>query len=432
MSFTTTQPYFSESRQYTPTISGLDFRPEPYLAEVDILQDATLRQIDEVINQDVEMQPLNVREIFYLVVDTNVLLHYLDALQQFVIDIEHHLRMTLQIVVPGIVVSELDRQKTRNDKVAWAARVASTWLLEKVKERRFVKGQAHEETCKASRKWNVRDAGEIKKGGSEWNDDLILDCCQYFARPPPHGWEPRYVALCSGDKNLCLKVESVGIRTLSPSNGWTSRAIATALFAGAPNVDLGAFDGQVSKVQRRTLRFPGTSAGRPLARVNASVGADAMDIDEEPIGPSHPLDMLHLELIDHFSQLLLQVVDRVGGPEVPWHEVPTGRISQHAPGWTRVKFSEWRPRESIEYLGRKGGEGLSRGNLDRLVHFLEYPDKRGGRKGQDWTRSDWESGVSTLGAIGRSWEDDGLAESVEVLKRYAGATFLQRMRPTGM
>ena len=48
-------------------------------------------------------------EIFNLVVDTNILLHQLDALQQFVVDIEHHLPFTLQITVPGIVISELDR-----------------------------------------------------------------------------------------------------------------------------------------------------------------------------------------------------------------------------------------------------------------------------------------------------------------------------------
>ena len=41
--------------------------------------------------------------------DTNVLLHQLDALQQFVLDIEHHLPFTLQIIIPGIVISELDR-----------------------------------------------------------------------------------------------------------------------------------------------------------------------------------------------------------------------------------------------------------------------------------------------------------------------------------
>ena len=186
-------------------------------------------------------------------VDTNILLHQLDALQQFVIDIEHNLPLTLQIIIPGIVISELDRwvnimysvvcindngwtiyytaerQKTREDKVAWAARLASTWLLEKVKERRFVKGQTYEETCRASGKWNVNDdkRGEARasnsdtkkrletdrifaqRGGSEVNDDLILDCCQYFARRPQQG-VITHVALCSGDKNLCVKVESVG------------------------------------------------------------------------------------------------------------------------------------------------------------------------------------------------------------------------------
>ena len=41
------------------------------------------------------------------------------------------------------------------------------------------------------------------------NDDLILDCCLYFARRPQQG-VITHVALCSGDKNLCVKVESVG------------------------------------------------------------------------------------------------------------------------------------------------------------------------------------------------------------------------------
>ena len=42
------------------------------------------------------------------------------------------------------------------------------------------------------------------------NDDLILDCCLYFTRRPQHGGVVRHVALCSGDKNLCVKAESVG------------------------------------------------------------------------------------------------------------------------------------------------------------------------------------------------------------------------------
>jgi len=55
------------------------------------------------------LQPSAIEEIFHLVVDTNVLLHQLDALQQFVIDIEHHLPFILQVIIPGIVISELDR-----------------------------------------------------------------------------------------------------------------------------------------------------------------------------------------------------------------------------------------------------------------------------------------------------------------------------------
>ncbi|KAH9179839.1 PIN domain-containing protein [Lactarius sanguifluus] len=386
-------------------------------SDINALKDATLRRVDEVINQDVEMQagcihrPLAV-EVFYLVVDTNILLHQLDALQQFVIDIEHHLPLTLQIVIPGIVISELDRQKTRDDKVAWAARLASTWLLEKVKERRFVKGQTHEETFR-----NDAKGDEVRRGGSEMNDDLILDCCQYFARRPQQG-VIRHVALCSGDKNLCVKVESVGIRTLCPTNGWTSRAIATALFAGAPMVKLSDFDGQTSKSQRRTVRM------EPDHKVSPALlaSADAMEVDEEPIRPSHPLDVLHLEVVEHFAQLLLGVVDRVGGPEVPWDGPPKGQVSGHAPSWAKIGFAKWTPRESVRYLGRKEG----------LKSFLLYPDQRSGRKGQDWARGDWDGCVRTLEEIGKSWEDDGLTESAGDLRRFAAGTFLLRMRPTGM
>ncbi|KAI9466886.1 PIN domain-containing protein [Lactarius psammicola] len=402
--------------------------PHAVPGDINALKDATLRRIDEVINQDVEMQPLAV-EVFYLVVDTNILLHQLDALQQFVIDIEHHLPLTLQIIIPGIVISELDRQKTRDDKVAWAARLASTWLLEKVKERRFVKGQTHEETCRASGKWNVNEpkGGDARRGGSEMNDDLILDCCQYFARRPQQG-VIRHVALCSGDKNLCVKVESVGIWTFCPTNGWTSHAIATALFSGAPMVNLSDFDGQTSKSQRRTIRTD------PDHKVNPALlaRADAMEVDEEPIRPSHPLDVLHLEVVEHFAQLLLGVVDRVGGPEVPWHGPQKGQVSGHAPSWAKIGFAEWTPRECVRYLGRKEGLRASRAELDKLENFLLYPDKRGGRKGQDWARGDWDGCVRTLEEIGKSWEDGELTESAEDLRRFAAGTFLLRMRPTGM
>jgi hypothetical protein len=277
------------------------------------------------------------------------------------------------------------------------------------------------------------------------NDDLILDCCQYFARRPQQG-VITHVALCSGDKNLCVKVESVGgdsyhhpstlirergtigIWTLSPTNNWTSRAIATALFAGAPTVNLDDFDGQTSKFQRRTVPTDPDQAVSPAPTATA----DAMEVDEEPIRPSHPLDVLHLEVVEHFAQLLLGVVDRVGGPEVPWHGPPKGQVSGHAPSWAKMGFAEWTPRESVRYLGRKKGLRASQAALDKLENFLLYADKRGGRKGQDWARGDWDGCVLTLEEIGKSWEDDELIQSAEDLRRFAAGIFLLRMRPTGM
>jgi rRNA-processing protein FCF1 len=44
----------------------------------------------------------------FVVIDTNLLLHHLKVLQQFVEDIEN-LSLPTIIVVPGIVIHELDR-----------------------------------------------------------------------------------------------------------------------------------------------------------------------------------------------------------------------------------------------------------------------------------------------------------------------------------
>jgi hypothetical protein len=52
------------------------------------------------------------------------------------------------------------RQKNR-DGLAWFARRASGWLLKKVKERKTVKGQAREETCKRSGNWKDKDPGDV-------------------------------------------------------------------------------------------------------------------------------------------------------------------------------------------------------------------------------------------------------------------------------
>lgn len=189
-------------------------------------------------------------------------------------------------------------------------------------------------------------------------------------------------------------------------------------------MNLSEFDGQTSKFQRRTVRTD------PDHRALPATAADAMEVDEEPIRPSHPLDVLHLEVVEHFAQLLLGVVDRVGGPEVPWHGLPRkGQVSGHAPSWAKIGFAEWTLRECVRYLGRTRA---SQAEVDKLENFLLYPEKQGGRKGQDWARGDWDQCVQTLEEIGKCWEDAELIASADDLRRFAAGTFLLRMRPTGM
>jgi hypothetical protein len=92
---------------------------------------ATLTEIEEIANKDVEMQVrcfdcldrgrVCVREILtdyrqpppqestiYIVVDTNILLGYYEALRTFLEDVEK-VEAPVVAVFPGIVVQELDR-----------------------------------------------------------------------------------------------------------------------------------------------------------------------------------------------------------------------------------------------------------------------------------------------------------------------------------
>lgn len=130
--------------------------------------DATLKRIDDIVNNDVEMEGPLSEQSTIIVIDTNILLEFLDILQTFVLDIEQQ-KLPVLLIIPGVVIYELDSQKNR-DGLSWFARRASTWLLSKVKERRTVKGQALGETCKASRNWKKREPGEVELQGRREDD----------------------------------------------------------------------------------------------------------------------------------------------------------------------------------------------------------------------------------------------------------------------
>ncbi|KIJ70065.1 hypothetical protein HYDPIDRAFT_171975 [Hydnomerulius pinastri MD-312] len=405
--------------------------------------DATLQSIDDIANLDVEMQvradhsinsfisfaisrtdamrkgPLS-EQLTIIVLDTNILLEFLDIVQTFVEEVEQQ-RLPVLLIIPGAVIYELDGQKNRNH-LSWFARRASTWLLKKVKERRSVKGQALEETCKPSGNWKKREPGE-EFGTERTNDSLILDCCQYFFRV-----RLRRTFLCSKDKILAVEAESIGIPSIFPNRGsFCSRDIAHAVFGH--EAARFKFSGYYPIYRSDSMEL--IQDRGPIAVADD----DGMDVDDDSttslvLHPSHALDLLHLQVIDYFSQLLLELVTRVAGPEAQKFGTREAE-SKHAPSYMQKNLMFWTASDSLEYLSTKKRCPSSSPRVDV---FLTKPyEGRGARRGQDWSRRDWEVALKTLAAIADMWEEGSIIrESVPAVEIHMSRVFAMPMRPTGL
>jgi rRNA-processing protein FCF1 len=384
----------------------------------------TLKSIDNEFSnsltlRDVEMQAPLSEELTVIVLDTNILLDYLDVIQAFVTEVEEQ-GLPVLIIIPGVVIYELDGQKNR-ERLSWFARRASSWLLKKVKERRSVKGQALNETCKASGNWKKRDLDAVLEFGSERsNDSLIIDCCKYFL-------QQRRTFLCSKDKLLTVEAESESILTISPGrNTFSSRDIAQALFG----------------LEASRFRFSGYHATYRNSLENLiqvthtpEPDDDGMDVDDDAssvpqlLYPSHSLDLLHLQVIDYFTGLLLELVARVAGPDV--RSFGSGNsTSKHAPSYSRKSFATWGAIECLDYLG--GKKRLPR-TSPRVSTFMTRPyEGVGARRGQDWSRRDWEAALKGLREIGDDWQEGSIRESVPAAELHISRVFAMPMRPTGL
>ncbi|KAH7887648.1 PIN domain-containing protein [Phlebopus sp. FC_14] len=379
---------------------------------------ATLQSIDEMANADVEMQSPLSEQLTIIVLDTNVLLEFLNVVQTFVAEVEQR-QLPVLLIIPGAVIYELDGQKNRKD-LSWFARLASTWLLKKVKERKSVRSQALEETCKPSGNWKKKETG-VEFGMERTNDTLILDCCQYFFRKRQHR-----TFLCSKDKLLAVEAESSGISSIFPDRGsFCSRDLAQAVL-GYETARF-QFSGYHPVYRNDSMDFTQDN----VATVD---DGDGMDVDDDAatsqiLHPSHPLDLLHLQVIEHFTELLVQLVARVAGPEAAMFG--TTSESQHAPSYTKKNLMFWRASDCLEYLGMKKRRPSSN---PRLEIFLTKPrDGKGARRGQDWSRRDWEVGLNGLAGIGEQWDEGrSVRESVLSVEVHMRRVFAMPMRPTGL
>ncbi|KAF8663446.1 hypothetical protein AX16_001016 [Volvariella volvacea WC 439] len=378
---------------------------------------ATLQRIDELANEDIEMQAPLTENSLFVVLDTNIVLHQFEAITQFVDDIER-LSLSVVVVIPGIVIYELDGQKNRED-LAWVARRASSWLLKKVKERKTVKGQANDETCKPSKNWKTRTADELYTG--RVNDGLILDCCKYFMKQ-------RLTYLCSADNNLCFEADTTGILSLTPTPDWCSREIARALYGDL--VDLNKFG-----TYRVSYKSPNGVALAGAKRVAPVFSDDDMHVDDdgavaELLLPTHALDLFHVQVIDHFTPVLIELVGRVGGSRLRTSGVA---VSQYAPEWLqrlgRKHYTEWSCADCLLYLVHEKPMPVTN---PRLEIFLSKPYSRAGaRRGQDWSRRDWDVSLGGLKRLGREWQEGGIGEAVGVVAQHLQGIFAKQMRPTG-
>ncbi|CCM03153.1 uncharacterized protein FIBRA_05275 [Fibroporia radiculosa] len=381
--------------------------------------DVTLQRIIAAANVDVEMKDATAVRTVFVVLDTNVMIDHLDVIDRFNDDIKT-LKWTdlrIIIVIPTVLLNELDGLKKGN-RVSWFASRASSWILDNMKERDTVKVQASRETCHL----HVSDAARK-------NDIQIKDCCMFFQQQAG-----AHVVLVSGDRNLCIDGEADRIYTIMPPRaGWSSRELAKAIF-GPGGVDLTMF-----RPQDDTPSYRPSKQLKHLRITVAPIGVDddGMDIDDDnslmrpdanghdDYVPSHALDSLHLQAIMHFSFLLKEVAFRV---RTEARDVGPLSQSSYAPGFRRKKFEMWTACDCVDYLGSKRELPASTPPLG--VFLLRRSEDRGWRRGQDWSRKDWENCTAVLEAIGEKFDDEPVLSSVRYFRVETESVFKSALRPT--
>jgi hypothetical protein len=159
-----------------------------------------------------------------------------------------------------------------------------------------------------------------------------------------------------------------------------------------------------------------------------------MDIDDssllDRLVPSHALDLLHIQVIEHFTGLLVELAGRVGGPEIRLKPESGTSQSVHAPSWSKKEYYQWCASDCLEYLNSKKRLPATQ---PRVEVFLTMPYAgRGARRGQDWSRRDWEVALEGLGKVGDLWGEISIRESLFALRPHLLNVFATPMRPTGI
>lgn len=239
--------------------------------------------------------------------------------------------------------------------------------------------------------------------------------------------ECRYMnTICHVQSSHTLPTREV-VLTISPSrNTFSSRDIAEALFGAEAAARF-----KFSKYHATYRNLENLIQVAPAPEPDD----DVMDVDDDAssvpqlLQPSHSLDLLHVQVIDYFTGLLLELVARVAGPDVRSFGC-SNSASKHAPSYSRKNFATWGAVDCLDYLGAK--KRLPR-TSPRVDTFMTRPyEGVGARRGQDWSRRDWETALKGLGEIGDDWQEGSIRESVPAAELHISRVFAMPMRPTGL
>ncbi|KAJ3774468.1 PIN domain-containing protein [Lentinula raphanica] len=394
---TSMRNYHSLSRQNTPISDN------GTLLDYQNLQ----QQFTILANEDVEMQaPMSAENSFYVVPDTNILLHYLDALAAFADDIERSFQKENEqdkhhamIVIPFAVAAELDWQK----KDIWFSRKAIVWMYEKSKKRNVLKGQADHERLKAC----------------DTNDRKIIDCALYFAQKRP-------TLLCSADRNLCFQASSQGEVKLAVMNPldfknprWSSRVMGSFLFGPQFEHDFEDWSPTYTERSNVVSRSDDTTS----EDMSMDVDIDHMDVDD--IYKEDAQNRVHKQICDVFVTLLRELVAsdqrdcqrRARDGAAASIHAPSSSRSIHAPK-RDVKATDMTIADILDYVSHPPScRPLQLSKQPSLDRFLSKPYKArtGWRKGNDWSRQDWRIALRDLRKIGQAWDKKG-SEIVNILE----------------
>ncbi|KAL5640809.1 hypothetical protein ACGC1H_001331 [Rhizoctonia solani] len=338
----------------------------------DILRSAgdIVQGYSSVWDQHVMDIDYDVAQALFLVLDTNFLIKHLALLDTVAKKVlENGSRIPpLFFVLPGVVVDELDYQSKYG--VRERATAATNWLQEQIQlrlrtGRGALRAQKEDETLRGGKSWrNLRGKGE--------NDNIILDCCLYFAK-----LSGGQVRLVSQDRNLSLKASIAEIPTMSISKDMSMMDFLKEVLPGlrwdspsAPStpVDRSSSASRWAAVPSRSRSVPHVVVPQPSLDLSTHDMIHEHDIDMEdmspmaysPYAPPKP-EPVYARLSDDPLENLVGnlrrdgVLSRAAGPtSCPYPESPRQALS---------RVSDSIPSHVLYFISERGEPGYRAGGI---------------------------------------------------------------------